>query len=281
MDRIVDELPPYYSLNGKWRIGNFAYRGDKEIFYDNNTCFDWRNEYNTPSSHFRRYIKHVQFSKKNPPDYVSYPYYALPCKIPKAVYLDISQAYRQIANVLGSETHWKENAHFSFGEHTYNDPLFDNKLMRGMIVSATGEKGSVTQWNSNTHELVSTKFTNEHFAPHLRIGVFRILHAVAASVLPYIVYWHTDGMILSIANLSKVENIMSHWGLETKVKDFGLCSVKQRGVYSIGNKITSQYQRFGRRSSSYVNAQHFRWFMSQYQKGLSLRDSLNYGVELL
>jgi hypothetical protein len=281
MDRIVDELPPYYSLNGKWKIGNFAYRGDEITLFDKNLCFDYGGEFNTPSSHFRRYIKHVQFSKKNPPDTLSYPYYALPIKLPEAVYLDISQAFRQIGNVLGSETHWKETQHFSFGEHTYNSPLFDVKLMRGMLVSATNEKGSITSWNSDTHELVSKRFENSHYAPHFRTGILRILHAVAASLLPYIVYWHTDGMILPTYNLSKVENILSHWGLDTKVKDFGLTTVKQRGVYSIGNHQTSQFFRFKMKSSLYVNSQNYRWFMSQFQKGKSLRNDLNYGIELL
>lgn len=280
MDRIVDELPPYYTLSGEWKIGNFAYRSKKESILDSSTCFVWKNDYNTPSSHFRRYIKHVHLSRKNPPDYISYPYYAKPCKLPYGVYLDISHAYQQIGRVLGAEIHWKENRWMEFGMTRFDDELFDVKVMRGLIVSATGEKGSVTTWNSKQDTIVSHSFQNEYFAPHLRLGVLRILHAVCASVLPYIVYWHTDGMIVPLHFLSKVETILSSWGLESKVKSSGLTIVKARGVYSIGSEKTSQFHRFKTQSASYINTRNMKWFQSQFVTGLSLIDDLNHS-ELL
>lgn len=275
MDRIIaDELPPYYSLKGNWKIGNFAYRSKYLSIYDKSVCFRWNGEYNTPSAHFREFAKNLQFGKKNPPDYLTYPYYAKPCKIPNGVYLDIHRAYSQIASVIGAEAQFKEGKWFEYGITRFTNELFDNKTLRGLIVSATSEKGQVTTWNSEKDELVQSKFHNELYAPHLRLGIMHILHAIASSLMPYIVYWHTDGMIIPFHFLPKVEDILSSWGLETTVKASGLTEIKTTGCYRIGTHKTSQFQMFKPRYQKYINEQNWRWYRSKYVTGMELSSDL-------
>jgi len=73
--------------------------------------------FETPGYFFGQFMKKLWTAKKHEtiPE-ISYPYKAIPGKIPMAVYIDIRQAFKQIASAFGMEVFITEGRLCAYGE---------------------------------------------------------------------------------------------------------------------------------------------------------------------
>jgi hypothetical protein len=280
MDRIqLEELPDFHQFN-QAILGSFsliAGKGKNAVKYlEQHSCFSYHDVFETPSFHFRRWASKVQFPKRDAYPFPSYPYLSKVSQTPYAFYLDIRQAYLQLARVWGAECYIVPEKCACYGENTLNEALFvDHKVVRGLLITGLSREGHYTKWIDQ--KLQTVKFSNSSHAPHLRGAIMCTLHAIMADCLPFILYAHTDGMIVPSWHLERVQALLSQWGLIHAIKHEGFAHITGVGSYRIGSFATETYRRnlySGTQSNIWIESKD--WWKQKYITGLNRRLKFNH-----
>lgn len=279
MDRIqLDELPDYhpfpYAIPGSFSV-QLGRGKDAKKYIKSDTSITIGGETETPPYHFRKTLSRIVFPKGKPFETPTYPYLAIPRRLPYAYYIDIRKAYLQIASVYGAQCYVQPGRICGYGEYNFSDELFiTSKVARGLIITGTDKKGMFTEWNGQ--RLTVKRFQNGMYAPHLRGAVMCTLHALFAELQRYSVYIHTDGIVIPEWYLSKAESILSQWGLTHAIKAEGYCHIVGVGAYQIGSKSTLTYQRrlsVGMRSN--IQTELATWWKRVFIRGVEHRIRTN------
>lgn len=268
---IVDELPDYRTFSFA-RVGNFSLSTYTHKYIEREDVVAYNGKNDTVSTHFRDVIKHVDKAKVNPPIPITYPYHAEASHWPNARYYDISKAYLQLASAFGGEVFIQEGKAVSYGDYTFDDDLFlSHRVARGLLIQGTSENSHVTLWENQT--LRDHRFTNSLYAPHLRASIMYSLHSIMWMLKRFMVYCHTDGLIVPSLYYSKVETFFENWGIDYKIKHEGEAIIKTRGTYQIGDYRTETMKLWGSKSCSFIVESKPLWWMKALQKGKELRIS--------
>lgn len=265
---LVDRLPVYYQFD-ECILGNFAYTTPTERYILNEYSVCYQGKIETPGYHFGKICESIQFPKKTTyHDEISYPYYAKPCRVPYAFYLDIRKAYYQIASVYGLECSHREGRYMAFGVTQPPEIMQENKLMRALLVSGTYRKSHMTKWRN--HVLKSIHFPNRNYAPHLQRAIIATLHSILSLVGERAIYSHTDGFIVPHWKLSSVCHDLDARGIQYSIKGEGPTEIYNVGAYRIGDKITKINVRRTSTASG-INHGLRDWWLNQWDRGLALR----------
>lgn len=261
----TDYLPDYTSWESG-RIGSFSRTNDddkcKYILTQHGITIGEKLE--TPPYWVSQDLSQCRFAKTTT-EHISIPLYAKRCSIPQAVYVDIKHAYLQIARVVGAETVIHKGSLGAIGAYTFNNAIYrEYKICRAMIMSCTVERMTSQIWHNK--ELKSITFTNRNYAPHLQYAIKATLQSVALECLPLIAYWHTDGMIVPLFSLSKVEDILKSWHLEYSIKSSGSTRINGIGNYTVGDLTTR-----GKTHANTSNIVQVPKWKEGYLRALSLR----------
>lgn len=233
---VVADLPSYYNMDYAV-LGSFSLTTREVKYVHEEDAITEMGITETPPYHFRKQMEDAQFSRKKTFDAHNYPYYAIPGKWGYAYYLDIRRAYLQIASRFGSDCHLLPGKTIAYGEGTFNDPIFAKyRLIRGMLVSGTGEELKSTIWEDGNYHTRTRK--NSLHAPHLRGAIMNTLHAIAWVCKRYVVYWHTDGCIVPSIYFSRLQKILDTYGFTHAIKHEGYTQVYGVGAYTIGEYST-------------------------------------------
>lgn len=268
---IVDELPDYRAFKFA-RLGNFSLSTFTHKYVEREDIVEYNGKSDTISTHFRDVFKNIEVAKNNAPLPITYPFYAEASKWPNARYYDISKAYLQLARAYGGEVYVKEGKSCSYGDYTFDDELFlSHRIARGLLIQGTSQNSHVTIWENGG--LRDHRFFNSLYAPHLRASIMYTLHAIMYMLKRYIVYCHTDGMIVPSLYYKRVETFFENWGIDYKIKHEGEAIIKTRGTYSIGGYATDTMKLWGSKSCDYIVESSPLWWMKALQKGKELRIS--------
>lgn len=264
---IVKEFPAYW-LYDRCIVGNFAYTTpDKRMILDE-YAISYNDKVETPGHHFNTMVKDIRFPKKTVyHDALSYPYFAKPGKYPHGVYVDIRQAYYQIASRYGLECSHREGRYMAFGVTKPPSIMQENKLIRALLVSGTYKRSHMTEWKN--HELTSRYFPNHNYAPFLQRAIIGTLHSILSLCSPYAVYGHTDGFILPHWNAGRVFRELDARGIQYSIKGSGPCEIYGVGSYRIGDKRTRIFLR-STHATNGVNHGIRDWWLTQWERSLSV-----------
>lgn len=229
---VVNELPDYSRLR-KARLGMFStYDFDTEITYlDKKYCVTYNGKTDIVTSHVSDVMNNIRFARGDRGELTA-PLYAKPMRLSSAYYIDIKQAYRQIANVWGAETIWKEGRPIAIGDTQFTDDIFNEKLARGLIISMTGKERHERIWKEN--QIHTRKLKNFRYAPSLQSAVFTSLHAIMVELMPFI-YANTDGIIIHASSINRVNDVMAKYNLSYGVKKQGSVIVYGVGSYTFND----------------------------------------------
>lgn len=271
--RIVKRLPHYGKFDYA-RLGYFSLttKDTKFISEEDAITIDGLTE--TPGYFFGQFMKGLWCAKqKIPSDNLSYPYKAIPGKCPNAVYIDIRHAFRQIAIAFGMEVFIEEGLSVAYGESLPNTPAFNNKIVRGLLVTGVDKTGSYQEWINR--DIRTVKFSNPNYAPHLSYCIWSVLHAVQSVLSPFTIYGHTDGFIVPRRHVERVTTTLSEYGFNYTVKGTGFTEVYGVGNYRVGHTRTRTNFRTDK-PRIYVRDDNSKWWLNAFAKGVSLRAKLNY-----
>jgi len=276
--RVVKDLPHYYSFD-ECKIGAFAITSGYTKYCEVQNALFYNNRLDTIGGHYRTIIsdRKIRFPKKNPPpDNVTYPYKANAVQLPYGVYIDLRSAFQKIACVYGYETWFQEGQALQYGVSIPDEQLFnDCKTARGLLVTAHGKQGRFTQWRN--HELTTVHFSNEHYAPFLRYAIWRTLHLIMGKIAPFCHYVHTDGAIVNINLLYRVEKILDGMHLEYAVKLSGNTHIKGVGCFRIGEAETANFnnRHLNKSRQNIITDEYDGWWMRRFMDGMGMRGNLS------
>lgn len=276
MRQFVDRLPPYYTFD-RCTLGNFSLTSGHDRYILNETKVKYNGYYETPSHHFNSLAKDIRFPNR---DYylnstLPYPYKFEPTVYPALLYLDVEKAYYQIAYALGLQFKYVEGRYAAYGATVPPQIFKDNKLMRALLVSGTGYQGHIKEW---THDHFRVRqFKNRNYAPFLRSAIIRVLHAVQSVVSPFTVYAHTDGFIIRLRDIAKVDEILSGYSIRYTVKYSGYGQVYGFGNYRIGDKSTRNERNRNHiiRDRSNIRTTFDHWWLDTFRRGVELRGQID------
>lgn len=259
----VEELPSYYDM--KYAVlGNFSLSTRQEKYIKEDDGITLNETFETPPYHFRKLMGVVDTAKRDFPNAHNYPYYAIPGRWPYSFYVDIRRAYLQIAHAYGGETYIKPPLAVGYGEYRFdNDAWSRFRILRGLIVSGTGQEIKSTIWEDGNYHVQAHK--NTLFSPHLRASVMNTLHAIAHVCKRYVIYWHTDGCIVPSMYLRKVEDILTRYGFTYAIKAEGETVVYGVGSYTIGGATTLTSKTMGKRRE-YILEDNPLWYLTKFAK---------------
>lgn len=265
---IVEQLPIYWNFDYA-RLGNFSLTTKTDRYMLKEALITHENETELPSHHFNQICKTVSFSKGNPyHTQLSFPYKAIPCSLPYAFYVDVSQAYYQIINAFGMEVSHREGRFCAFGSTKPPELFAQNKMVRALLVSGTMRKSKFTEWKD--HDLHIRTFSNPNYAPGLRSAIYRTLHAIQSLVSNYSVYCHTDGFIVPSWRIGRVTQLLEGYGIEYSIKGEGITQIFGVGAYRIGGKRTANYQTTNLTIKENIRHDWREWWLRNFEKGKGL-----------
>jgi hypothetical protein len=236
-------------------------------------AFEYQDEMDTPGHHFNTLVKDIRFPKKTTySDALSYPYKALPCQLPYAFYLDISQAFSQIASVYGLECSHREGRYMAFGITSTPAIFSQQKMLRALLISGTNRQSRLTEWKN--HELQSRQFNNRNYAPMLSRAIYSTLHAVQNLVNPYSVYCHTDGFIIPHWYFNRVTRLLDERHIAYSIKGEGITGIRNIGSYFIGTK-TTRTASIRRTGVNNIRSDNAGWWLEQWDRGIEFRGKID------
>lgn len=258
-----DELPDYHPFQYA-SLGNFSIstREDKYVKISDAILHNGIAE--TPPYHFRKEFGDMHTPKSNAPMCLPYPYYSIPGRYPYSYYLDIRKAYLQIAARYGGEVRAIPGKSIAYGYSCFSSDLFRvSRVARGLLVTGTNEKIRSTIWEKGDYSLLERK--NSLYSPHLRAVIMNTLHAIAYVLKPYVVYWHTDGLIVPSFFLSRVERILQSFDFQYAIKGEGETIIHGVGSYVIGSLSTLAIKHSQTRKDGIIEYDHL-WYLSRFAK---------------
>lgn len=260
---IVNRFPHYFDFD-YCILGNFAYTTRKERFILDEFAMENEGVTETPGYHFNQVFREIHTPKKHSyTDAVSYPYKAIPCRLPYAFYVDIRHAYAQIANRFGINCSHKEGRYMAFGDTPFPAVFNQNKYCRALLVSGVGRKSRITEWKNGT--LQSREYSNRHYSPMLSRAILYSLHAIQHAVSDASVYCHTDGFIIPFWRLAEVERKLNGWGLAYSIKHEGITTVYGVGSYDCGpHRSRFHHHTAGKKNS--IRVDHANWWLKQLER---------------
>lgn len=264
---LVERFPAYFLFDYAI-IGNFALTTKDTRYVHSDYATEFNGEIDTPGHHFNEVFKDIQIPRRNPySETPGFPYKCIPCQLPYAFYLDISQAYYQIASVYGVDCTHREGRYFGFGETLPHRILSENKMMRALLVSGTNRQSKLTEWKN--HEINTRSFRNNNYAPGIREAILRTLHAIQALVSDWSVYCHTDGFIIPYWHLDRVIRILNERGIQYKIKAEGLTEIFNVGQYSIGatKSVNLNLRKY---PANGIRFEARDWWLRQWDRGRSI-----------
>lgn len=267
--RIVERLP-YYGRFDWARLGYFSLTTKDTKFISREDSVTVNGETDTPGYFFGRFMKGLWCAKqKIPGDTLSYPYKCVPGKYPSAVYIDIRHAYRQIAQALGMEVFVQEGRFIAYGTTLPQDPCFDNKICRGLLVTGVNKSGSYQEWKDR--DLRTVRFSNPNYAPHLSYSIWATLHAIQNVLSPYTVYAHTDGFIAPKRHFERCTKILDNYGFSYSIKGSGACEIYGVGNYRIGSVRTLTFNH-DEKTRVKIREDNSKWWLTQFARGIGYRN---------
>jgi hypothetical protein len=268
----VDKLPIYWQFK-RAILGNFALTAGNERYMIREFVIENEGERETPSYHFSKLLDGKQFPKKlDNVSQLAYPYKAIPCRLPEAVYLDIRSAFYTIASVFGLENMHREGRYLYLGASKPHSLFAESKLMRALLVAGVREKSTLQEW---THgEIRTRQFPNKNYAPNLSRSIFAFLHSVHSALYRYTVYCHTDGFIIPVWYLHRVSKWLDERQIPYSIKGSGPCQVYGVGSYSIGKEHTKSYHS-GHRQKDNIRHEFSDWWLKQWDKSIEIRGKIN------
>lgn len=265
---IVAELPIYWNFDYA-RLGNFSLTTKDKRFMLEEAIIDYEGSQELPSHHFNQICKTISFSKGNPYHVeLSFPYKAIPCRLPYAFYVDVSKAYYQIVRSFGMEVSHREGRFLSFGTTAPHTLFAQNKMVRALLVSGTMRKSRFTEWKD--HDLHIRAFSNPNYAPGLRRAIYSTLHAIQSLVSNYTCYAHTDGFIVPSWRIGRVTQLLEGYGIEYSLKGEGATEIYGVGAYRIGSKRTTNYQTPSHSKKENIRNDWREWWLRKFEEGKGL-----------
>lgn len=265
---ITDRLPAYFLFDYA-KLGSFALTTKDTRYILDEYAVTYNGETNTPGHHFSKVCKTVNFPKQtNYSNSLSYPYKAIPCKYPYCFYVDIRHAFAQIAGVFGMDCSHREGRYMAYGTTPLPDIFEDNKIMRALLVGATGKQSTLQEWKN--HELTSRQFPNRNYAPMLQRAIFSFLHSVAQSLNRYTIYHHTDGFIVPYIYMARVCDWLQSRGIVYSIKAEGITEVYGVGSYRIGPTRTNNHH-IQKSGHSNIRSDAAEWWIEQWDRGVARR----------
>lgn len=269
--RIVNRLPHYAQFEYA-RLGYFSLstRETKFISKDDSLTIDGETE--TPGYFFGKFVRGLWMAKQDVKNgsNMSYPYKAIPGKFPSGVYIDVKQAFKQIACAFGMECFIHEGRMVAYGETTPDTPCFQDKICRGLLVTGTSKSGSYQEWINR--DLRTVYFSNPSYAPHLRYVIWATLHAIQSVLNPISVYAHTDGFIVPSRHAQRAFETLDSYGFRYTIKYSGPGEIYGVANYRIGGH-RSLTKNHDIQSRVYIRQDNDRWWLSKFNNGLALRNS--------
>lgn len=271
--KIVLRLP-YYGRFDYARLGSFSLTTKDCKYISKEDVLTIDDEVETPGYFFGKFMKGLWCAKKKENIIqLSYPYRAIPGKIPMALYVDIRQAFKQIACAYGMEVFVQEGRFIAFGETIPDAECFNNKICRGLLVTGTADKGSFTEWKN--HDLSTVHFSNPNYAPHVRYAIWATLHAIQSVLSPFVQYAHTDGVICYARHAEKVFRTLDKFGFSYTIKETGYAEVYGIGNYRIGKQRTRTTGK-SRIIRDNIRTDNAYWWLEKFATGIDLRKELKY-----
>jgi len=267
----VDKLPIYWQFE-RAILGNFALTTSNERYMLREFVIEHNGIRDTPSYHFNQLIENVQFPKKlDNISQLAYPYKAIPCRLPHAIYLDIRSAFYTIASVFGLENVHREGRYFYAGVTQPHKLFAESKIMRALLVAGVRQKSTLQEW---THgEIRTRQFPNKNHAPNLSRSIFAFLHSVHSALSKYTVYVHTDGFIIPVWYLQRVSRWLDDRSIPYTIKGDGAAQIFGVGSYRIGEMHTKLYHTgYGQREN--IRHEFSQWWLHQWDRCLEIRSKL-------
>lgn len=270
--RVVERLPHYGKFD-YMRLGYFSHATREVKFISREDSLTIDGETETPGYFFGKIFKDLWTAKKTiAQSDLSYPFYAVPGKQPAIVYIDIRHAFKQIIHAFGMECFIEEGRQVAYGETLPVHEAFNNKIVRGLLVTATGKTGSYQEWID--HDIRTVRFSNPNYAPHISYTIWAVLHAIQSVLSPFTVYGHTDGFIVPLRHVERVTKILSGYGFDYSIKGTGSGEIYGVGSYRVGQVKTSLFVP-SKRIRRYVRDDNSKWWLNAFAEGVSLRKNVN------
>lgn len=244
---IVGQFPLLTSTTDNIMLGNFSwyYMKSKRKEILRPFALQFPTFVSTPSELARAYIE-VKYEKQRATkeqitffrDRSSAPLYCQPHEYASAFYIDIRSAFWQILQIVGWDANYNPGLWLAKGQSMEDFPFAEVKLSRNCLVTC-GLPSEASFWNGSARKFERVKTFNRH----VNLGIWRlvmdVLHCVAWDCIAAgAIYAHTDGYICSSERTVAVQNAISEWGLESRIKAQGYGIVYGVGAYRIGKTVT-------------------------------------------
>lgn len=173
--------------------------------------------------------------------HVSPPLYASPVYLPDATYVDIQSAYWSVLKAVGWDVEYHPGKFLGVGSSVSDFPFPEMKLARNCLVSAA-LPSTISAWTGEN--LIQMKMRNRHVNLVLWRLCMDVLNGFAIEMIRAgAVYVHTDGFIMPTPLLFLADEIAHEWNLPLRIKDRGVCEVKNVGYYVFGGKVSNNKRK--------------------------------------
>lgn len=244
---IVGSFPLLTDVQDDVMLGNFSWyymrQKRKEILRPH--AIQFPTFVSTPSELARAYIE-VKYEKQRATreqivffrERSSAPLYASPHRYSNAFYIDIRSAFWQILQIVGWDCDYNPGVWLAKGQSMEDFPFAQVKLSRNCLVTC-GLPSEANFWSGSERKFKRVKTFNRH----INLGIWRlvmdVLHCIAWDCIAAgAIYAHTDGYICSSERVMAVQDALSSWGLESRIKAQGETIVYGVGAYKIGKTVT-------------------------------------------
>ena len=195
----------------------------------------------------------------------SHPLKAEPVYLKDAAYVDIRAAYWSIMSVVGWDCDYFPGRWLSPGECMDDFPFYGNKLARNCLVTA-GLLGSMSIWDWQRQTTVIRNCGNRLANYQLWALVMDVLNGVAHDMQEIAWYIHTDGYICDTEDLPRAREILTSWGLPSRVKLRGECTIHGAGQYHFGMLEGNRWPSPPTRLVGMGDNRHVNWLRSRFRR---------------
>lgn len=244
---VVNHFEKLDDLTENVMLGSFSWYYPKSKAKDilRPFAYNFGSFISTPSELARSYLELKYERQRATKDQItdfkrvrSAPLYANPCVFSEGAYIDIRSAYWQIIQVIGWDVDYYPGYWLGKKSSMEDFPFPDFKLSRNCLVTS-GLPSEASYWNAKDHKIASVKTYNARLNLGLWACIMDVLHAIAwDAIAAGAAYAHTDGYICHRERIEAVQNAVSLWGLESRIKAAGDTMVYGVGSYACGDKIT-------------------------------------------
>jgi hypothetical protein len=194
------------------------------------------------------------------------PLYAQPIGYSEGAYIDIRSAYWQILQVVGWDVDYNPGKWLGKKDTMEDFPFPDFKLSRNCLVTA-GLPSEASYWDFKKQTFGRVKTFNRFLNLGIWALVMDVLHCVAwDAVAAGACYVHTDGYIAHYSKVQAVQEAISSWGLESRIKNAGRTIVHGVGSYEVGDKVTKNPKNVCAPFDGLMLPPYMKWLKSTFRK---------------